>query len=180
LIKRIHEKTIYHSKLDLEVCKKAQELILQKQELFTDKSWECKIRTSRKIAGNILTSTELHYLKMNIISHIENSMFLRNYFIGGFIEDSWVNIYEKDFFQEFHNHVNPIHKYLSGVLYLSENNSGIIFTMEGKALIPEFRDIVIFPDDLPHRVLPNENEELRISLAFNYRLCKEEQIIKLS
>ena len=180
MIKTVYSKSIYHSKVDLEVCKKARELVLQKQELFTDKSWECKIRTSKNISFNILTSVELHQLKMNIISHIENSMFLRGFFIGGFIEESWVNIYEKDFFQEFHDHINPIYKYLAGVIYLSENNSGIVFDTRGQTIMPEFGDIVIFPDDLLHRVIPNENEELRISLAFNFRLCKEEAITRLS
>lgn len=180
MIKIINKKSIYHSKVNLEVCKKARELVLQKQELFTDKSWECKIRTSKNISFNILTSVELHELKMNVISHVENCMFLGGFFMEGFIEESWVNIYEKDFFQEFHDHTNPIFKYFSGVLYLSENNSGIVFDTKGQTIIPEFGDIVIFPDDLLHRVIPNENEELRISLAFNFRLCKEEKITKLS
>ena len=180
MIKTVYQKSIYHSKVNLEVCKKARELILQKQESFTEKSWQCKIRTSKNVSFNILTSVELHELKMNIISHIENSMFLRGFYIRGFIEESWVNIYEKDFFQEFHDHTNPIFKYLSGVIYFSENNSGIVFDPHGQTIIPEFADIVIFPDDLLHRVIPNENEELRISLAFNFRLCKEEKITKLS
>ena len=34
---------------------------------------------------------------------------------------------------------------------------------------PEEGDVLVFEDDLLHRVSPNKSDELRISLAFNYQ-----------
>ena len=57
------------------------------------------------------------------------------------------------------------------MVYLTEKNSNIIFDANHvKNFIPEFSDIIIFEDDMFHRVKSNE-EGLRISLAFNYRKC---------
>ena len=39
-----------------------------------------------------------------------------------------------------------------------------------KRFTPEFSEIILFEDDLPHRVVSNE-EDLRISLAFNFAKC---------
>ena len=52
-----------------------------------------------------------------------------------------------------------------------KKNSNIIFdTHYAKSFSPEFSDIIIFEDDIYHRANANE-EELRISLAFNYVKC---------
>ena len=170
----IENKNIYHSKLDINIAKKASNIILDHQNKFNQNTWNCQVRTSKAIYDNILNLKELHELKINTISHIENYMHLNNNFIDGYIHESWINIYEKNFYQEFHTHENFVNKYYSGVIYLTNDNSEIEFDVSfRKTIKPEFSDILIFPDNYPHRVSPNLNENLRISLAFNYLLCNK-------
>ena len=168
------------SKLDEDVCKKASNFITANQEKFTEKSWNCRIRTSSNLTQNILNITKLHDLKMHALSHVYNYMYLKNIFTDGFIKESWVNIYEKNFYQEFHTHTSPVHKFLSGVIYLTDENSNIEFNIQNRHKIkPEFSQILIFPEDLPHRVVENEKNTLRISLAFNFVCCESWDIISL-
>ena len=83
-------------------------------------------------------------------------------------------VYEKNFFQEYHTHVDPISKFISGVIYLTEKNSSIEFSFshhfDSFLFAPKFSDILLFEDSIPHRVI-NNKEDLRVSLAFNYRKC---------
>ncbi len=180
MFKNIFETKVYYSKLDLDICNKAKLHIDNKQNEFHQKTWDCDIKTSLNYSPNILNSLELHELKMNILSHLEMYMYQNNKFIDGYIYDSWVNIYEKDFFQEFHVHTHDCYKSLSGIVYLTENNSEIIFNIDNPYnFIPKFADILIFPDDVPHRVRKNTNDNLRVSLAFNFKLCNLSKITSL-
>ena len=168
---KIKETLVYKNKLEPEVCNLALEFIKHKQDKFIHKSWDCDLRTSINLTHNILNVEELRNLKFNIMHHIENYMFQTKKFYEGYISDSWINIYEKNYYQEFHDHTSDVHKCISGVVYLTHKNSNIIFdTLHAKPFTPQFADIVIFEDDMLHRVKSNE-EELRISLAFNYRKC---------
>ena len=89
-------------------------------------------------------------------------------FFDGYIYNSWINVYKKKFYQELHVHTDPIHNFLSGVVYLTKNNSEVEFNLQNRITVkPEFGQILIFEDDIEHRVLPNK-EDLRISLAFNF------------
>jgi len=167
----VSQKIIYKNKLDLDLCKKAFDFVFELKDKFKARSWDCDIKTSLNCTNNILNVTELHPLKLNVISHIENHMRQNKLFFDGFISQSWVNIYEKNFYQEFHTHVSDIANFFSGVIYLTEKNSKIVFDfVDGIEITPEFGDILIFEDDLPHRVVHNE-QDLRISLAFNYKKC---------
>ena len=180
MFKNIFETKVYYSKLDFDICNKAKLHIDNKQNEFQQKTWDCDIKTSLNYSPNILNSLELHELKMNILSHLEMYMYQNNKFIDGYIYDSWVNIYEKDFFQEFHVHTHDCYKSLSGIVYLTENNSEIIFNIDNPYnFIPKFADILIFPDDVPHRVRKNTNDNLRVSLAFNFKLCNLSKITSL-
>lgn len=164
----ISQKTIYKNKVDESACKQAFEFILKHKDQFIDRTWDCDIKTSINLTNNILNVPDLRILKLNILSHLDNFMTQQNNFFDGYIDWSWVNIYEKKFYQEFHRHVDSINKKFSGIVYLTENNSKIQFDIEKAVLIePKFCDILIFEDDLEHRVWPNE-ENLRISLAFNF------------
>jgi uncharacterized protein YjlB len=117
---------------------------------------------------------------MNVLSHIDNYMHQQFNFLQGCISSSWVNIYEKTFYQELHSHQNTLHKSLSGVLYLTEKNSDIEFNADQRVKVsPEFADILLFPDDTLHRVLPNKEDFLRISLAFNYYFYEEWKKIEI-
>lgn len=178
MIKTLYTEKYYHSKVDSEICKVAFDLINKKNENFTEQSWNCKIRTSFNFTDNILNMIELHTLKMNILSHIEKYMHLNEQFFNGYIIKSWANIYEKDFFQEKHMHEGFCNRHISGVTYLTENNSNLNLYPKSKPALekrvtPEFADIILFEDDLPHGVSPNLNDDFRISIAFNYVLVSE-------
>jgi predicted metal-binding transcription factor (methanogenesis marker protein 9) len=178
VIKTLYIEKYYHSKVDSKICEAAFDLINKKNESFTEQSWNCKIRTSFNFTDNISNMVELHTLKMNILSHIENYMHLNEQFFNEYIRNSWANIYEKDFFQEKHMHENFCERYISGVTYLSKNNSDLnLYSKSNPALEtrvkPEFADIILFEDDRPHSVSPNLNDDLRISIAFNYVLVSE-------
>lgn len=172
--------TYYKSTLNENVIKKSYEFIETITDKFTHRTWDCDIRTSYNLTNNILNYPELHSLKMNVLGHLDNFMRLRNNFFNGYIDASWVNVYEKDFYQESHMHVSPVSKFISGVLYLTEVNSPIFFEPHSMPsnkfkVIPNFSDILLFNDDLPHSVAKNENEGLRVSLAFNFKLCERAQ-----
>lgn len=168
---KIKETSIYKNRLDPEVCNSAVNFIKQLQDKFIHKTWDCDLRTSGNLTHNILNVEELRNLKFNIMHHVENYMFQTKKFFDGFICESWINIYEKNYYQEYHDHTSDIYNYICGVIYLTNKNSNIIFdTLYTKSITPQFADIVIFEDDMLHRVKSNE-EELRISLAFNYRKC---------
>ena len=169
-------KHIYQSQLDLSICNEAYKFVDKMKDNFTDKSWECKIRTSLNYQNNIINNLSLHKLKMNVLSHIDIYMHESKNFYEGFISSSWINIYEKDFYQEYHIHNSNVHNFISGVLYLSKINSDIIFASDTSMnniikITPNYGDIVLFLGDTPHRVEPNQNNDLRISLAFNFKIC---------
>ena len=175
MLKTFDSQTFYHAKLDENLCKKSFSYLENFFPKFVSKDWDCDIRTSRNITDNILNASKLHELKMNVVSHIENYFHSKGLFFEGYISDSWVNIYEENFFQEFHVHRDDhtCQIQTSGVIYLTLNNSEIEFWKNNRVSIkPEFTDILIFPDDLPHRVKPNKNKDLRVSLAFNYTHIK--------
>lgn len=165
-----NNQNFYHSKIDKDICKKTYEFIQQTKESYKEQSWNCKILTSLNVTNNILNCKEMHEIRLNIISHIECFMHHRNTFFEGYLYDSWINIYKKDFFQEFHTHESECEKFFSGVVYFTHENSNIEFNLIDKVSIkPEFSDIIIFDDHVPHRVCPNNIDSERISLAFNFK-----------
>ena len=108
-------------------------------------------------------------------------MFQTKKFYDGYISNSWINIYEKNFYQEMHTHEDPINSYICGVVYLTQDNSEIHFAdplHTGHVYHkPELGDIVIFEDNLHHRVVENNKDALRVSLAFNYVKKKAWEIV---
>jgi hypothetical protein len=93
-------------------------------------------------------------------------------FYEGFISSSWFNIYHKEFFQEYHMHLDPISRYICGIVYFTDSRSITQFHMHNSITVkPEVAKIVIFPDNIEHRVNAHNDEEERITLAFNYRKC---------
>ena len=135
------------------------------KEKFTDESWDCHAITSLNLTRNILELGEFKYMKDYLISLLK-VLYKDQEFI---ISDSWINILTHKGFQEFHNH--PAHPWV-GVLYLTNNNSDIEFVnfypKEVKMKIkPKKYDILIFEGSTYHRVLPQEMDIERLSLAFN-------------
>jgi hypothetical protein len=85
-----------------------------------------------------------------------------------YILSSWLNILGDYSYNTPHFHTgNSIA--LSGVFYLSNQNNNIHFTQNGQvfSLEPKLFDILIFPYNLVHYVLPEERKDKRICHAFN-------------
>lgn len=102
------------------------------------------------------------------------------------ITSSWLNINPKNTMHHEHTHTNSI---LSGVLYLNTDEKSGDFVMynskaysrqvssfafgsnkfveKWKNYCPKKYDLVIFPSDLKHSVLPNASNSDRMSLSFN-------------
>jgi hypothetical protein len=92
------------------------------------------------------------------------------------IHGMWLNISPKGSFNRPHTHrVENYNKSYSGVLYLKvPSNSGDIVFMDPlqlnhyKKVNVKQKDILLFNDIIPHYVEPNQSNEDRISIAFNY------------
>lgn len=133
----------------------------------------------------ILDLPNLSDLKISLEQHL--NLFAKevmNYENSFYITHSWININPTGSFHRAHCHVNSI---FSGVLYLRiPNNSPLIqFNKPIRSEImvsplqwnsynsPEWKmsveqgDLLIFPSNLQHEVLPNYSAEDRVSLAFN-------------
>ena len=168
----VSQKFFYKDKIDENLCTNALDFISSIKNEFNHRTWNCDIKTSNNYTKNILNLPQLRQLKLHVLQTIDNYMTNKNEYFDGYISHSWVNIYEKNFYQESHTHWDAVHKFICGVLYLTNNNSEISFGLDNmNAMSPKFADILVFDDDLVHRVLPNKNEDLRISLAFNFKKC---------
>lgn len=88
----------------------------------------------------------------------------------------WGNINGKGDFNIVHNHTETDLDVISGVFYLKcDNNSGPIgfyhpnfFNYHFKH-DPSEKDLILFPGYMPHYVFPNNSDDDRISIAFNFR-----------
>lgn len=173
----IHNNHIYSEFLDKDFCEEAKDFVYKNKDKFTENPWRCKVKTSRNVTQNILNAKPLHNIKMHISSHIENYMRLTNEWYLGYIDSSWINIYNEGDYQEFHNHANKLKHWICGVLYLSEENSEIEFGLEKRISVnPSFSQLLIFPDFLYHRVLHSQKNKIRVSLAFNFLKCDTEDL----
>lgn len=164
---------IYISNLNNKVCDNALSFTEKNLNLFTEKTnWSCKVKTTHKSFQNILIHKDLLDLKLEILKHCDLYMRETDNFFDGFIDQSWINFYEKGFYQEFHRHDNKIYQHISGVVYLSNQNSNIDFFIDDTFTHePKKNEIIIFDNNIEHQVRPNQNEKPRISLAFNFRKC---------
>jgi uncharacterized protein (TIGR02466 family) len=106
-----------------------------------------------------------------------------------FIGNMWININNLNNSNVTHAHPNSS---ISGVFYLTKNNSNIVFTRSldinkhhldwigsnGKTPLsvtdvsytPQQGQYLFFPSWLQHRVEPNPTKEDRISIAFNFEM----------
>lgn len=86
------------------------------------------------------------------------------------IHNIWINVNPKDAFNAWHVHV---HSMLSGVFYLSTDNSPIEFQcpivgMNGNYIHqPQHKELLVFPASIMHMVHRNSSQAPRVSLAFN-------------
>lgn len=84
----------------------------------------------------------------------------------------WYNINTDNNYNDWHDHDRGSVDALCGCLYLQtpKNCGGIEFKYKNKQKIiyPYPGLLLLFPDDLMHRVLPNNDIGERVSMAFNF------------
>ena len=161
---------IFKGQIRKEIIENSLATIHKMKDRMNEVSWNCDIRTSYNLTDNILNIQEFWPLKFSILESVHLYMLNNKKFFDGYIKKSWVNVYEKGFYQEFHNHKDEIVKYICGVGYFTPMSSPIEFGIEERVEHkPEVGDVLIFSDDTLHRVLPHKDSDLRISLAFNYQ-----------
>lgn len=122
------------------------------------------------------------YFEKQINHYMHNHMeYSENYKF--YITQSWANFNEKETFHHKHNHANSI---LSGVYYIGFHSAAIRFyknfntfplqfevknynIVNSKSwfFAPQKNNLFLFPSQLEHSVEANENNEPRISIAFN-------------
>lgn len=87
---------------------------------------------------------------------------------AGTIDSWWFNVNETTEYTNWHAHVNHI---TVAVLYVTVPGGSIEFRQgEGSwTETPNAGDLLIFPGSLEHRVQPNLSNDIRISVAFNFK-----------
>ncbi len=86
----------------------------------------------------------------------------------GPIDSWWMNVNTQGEYTGWHSHSRWAKV---GVLYVQVPGGDIEFR-QGAAYwreTPKSGDLLVFPGSLEHRVLPNANEQVRISIAFNFK-----------
>ena len=86
----------------------------------------------------------------------------------GAIDSWWFNANTQGEYTGWHSHSRWARV---GVLYVSVP-AGLIEFKKGEAYwteTPKTGDLLVFPGTLEHRVLPNTSEQVRISIAFNFK-----------
>ena len=112
----------------------------------------------------------------NVVSKIiegENSAYYKNFKVNHW----WYNINSKEHWNIPHTH--PLAN-LALVLYLTDSDGLLTFLnphsqraihSQNASINAKRGDVVVFPSDLYHYVLPNTREEDRISISMNLQLC---------
>jgi quercetin dioxygenase-like cupin family protein len=86
----------------------------------------------------------------------------------GAIDSWWFNANTPGEYTGWHSHSRWARV---GVLYV-QVPAGLIEFRQGGAYwreTPRAGDLLVFPGNLEHRVLPNSSEQVRISIAFNFK-----------
>ena len=102
-------------------------------------------------------------------------MFLRNNFKVE-IHYSWLNVLGSNSYNRPHSHNGDGVEY-SAVYYLSSENNNITFTRGDQTfdIEPKMFDLLIFPFQLVHYVLPEKRSQKRICYAFNLRKINKKE-----
>jgi hypothetical protein len=100
------------------------------------------------------------------------NMFLKNTFSIE-INHAWLNILGNNSYNIPHFHYGNDVTY-AGVYYLSNDNNNIVFTKNEEIfeIRPKIYDLLIFPFNLVHYVLPENRPSKRICYAFNLNKIK--------
>jgi hypothetical protein len=86
----------------------------------------------------------------------------------GKIDSWWMNVNTRSEYTNWHAHDRWTKV---AVLYVSVPGGDIEFKQGGAYWreTPKAGDLLVFPGELAHRVLPNPSEQVRISIAFNFK-----------
>lgn len=142
-----------------------------------NKPWPSNVEASFEFGKDSNFLSRCLFLRHYILEHVKIYMEGRNLRLL----DSWVNVYGKDGYQEFHRHIGLIsgcyyHKAPAncGELILRSDSTGQkmfgLYNYEDFKITPEDGMLVLFPSYLEHAVRSNSIEESRISIAFNLNL----------
>jgi len=103
--------------------------------------------------------------KKELNNHLDT--FLKNTFHLE-LTNSWLNVLGDYSYNKPHYHPGTTATH-SGVYYLSNENNVITFVKGSETfeIKPKIFDLLIFPNDLVHYVLPEKRSEKRISYVFN-------------
>lgn len=103
-----------------------------------------------------------------------NKFFIHNF--GLKIYYGWLNILDDKAYNEPHRHFTVDSSHLSGVFYLSSNNGKITFVKDDEIweFQPSIYDLLIFPSQLVHYVLPSGVPGKRVSYAFNFEFSNNQ------
>lgn len=162
---------------------------IQKKIKSSDNSWLSKERSPYNTIKNfnIVKHHEFFSLTSNVNNEIKNFAKFHNDNCEYFSNHAWINIYNKENFQEPHYHSYPY--MYSAIFYLKapENSGKVVFQSPFyqyvnesflddnnfindtyRYFMPEENMLIVFKSFLNHYVLPGQNNEERISIAFNY------------
>ena len=147
-----------------------------------DKAYPNQFGNSTSLNTYILSDGFLKNLKEQIDVHLKTFNTSLGYDSQLKVTQSWINYNPTNSSHHTHNHYNSI---ISGVMYLSDNPSELVFQRDDyKTIVPNIlkdtkyssnsyrfkpqKDmLVLFPSNLKHGVDKNSSTETRISLAFN-------------
>lgn len=163
--------SVFKTSINKHLLETINSFVENNKNIFNHKSWDCENKTSFNIYKNILYEVqEFDYIRKEIQKKIEEVIFINhNKNIPFLINESWINVMKQNSYQEFHNHRTRTG---AGVLYLSDDNSPIEFTIfpedNRKSIKPNKADLILFDATTFHRVY--ESDKQRISLAFNFSI----------
>ena len=154
--------------------------------LFAVQMSHCKLPLPINLHKKIISFVENKYKEGDTISCVKGFQFHED-FDGKKELDSILDNYMKNThrLQVIYSWLNVLgsgshnvpHKYTAdhiryaAVYYLSNDNSTIVFVKEDQTfeLQPKLFDLLIFPYDLVHYVLPEERQQKRICYAFDLK-----------
>jgi hypothetical protein len=135
----------------------------------------------RKEAGGYQGGIDIDDYKFKDIQRIIDSSIQQTFNTSHEMLEIWVSILTNGDYNKIHNHpsLNPMYyssDIYAGILYLQTNNKGVL-TIHSNTNVTDSRNILVQDGDLVfmksyvyHSVIPNESNEDRMCIAFNFSL----------
>jgi len=147
--------------------------------ILSTKEKNSNVSNDKKILVSLINLREWIESKVNI--YCLDILKLRS--VKPYITQSWINFQEKGKDLHWHNHPNS---FISGAFHFQDKESPIVFknfkniftlnpeveennvfNSDNISYATEKNSLILFPSSLWHRTETNNNQETRISLAFN-------------